>query len=120
MTPASVRFTEEMLGHMTFGEEDFLRGAVAEREGAGALKFHLTIVVDDIERFGSDPQRGASALGVLDVAADDHAVGLRKFGDLLACIEVDDFIDVERLVGRSPTENGHVNHGVWTLGGVRE
>ena len=61
----SVRFTEEMLGHVTFGEEDFLRGAVAEREGAGALKFHLTIVVDDIERFGSDPQRGASAHGYI-------------------------------------------------------
>ena len=49
---ASVRFTEEMLGHVTFGEEDFMRGAVPERDGAGALKFHLTIVVDDIDRFG--------------------------------------------------------------------
>ena len=27
----SVRFTEEMLGHVTFGEEDYLRGAVALR-----------------------------------------------------------------------------------------
>jgi hypothetical protein len=61
----SVRFTEEMLGHVTFGEEDFLRGAVAERDGAGALKFHLTIVVDDIDRFGSDPRRNADAHGYL-------------------------------------------------------
>jgi hypothetical protein len=61
----SVRFTEEMLGHVTFGEEDFLRGAVAERDGAGALKFHLTIVVDDIDRFGSDPRRNAGAHGYL-------------------------------------------------------
>ena len=32
-TPASVRFTEEMLGHVTFGEEDFIRGAVPDRAG---------------------------------------------------------------------------------------
>jgi hypothetical protein len=61
----SVRFTEEMLGHVTFGEEDFLRGAVAERDGAGALKFHLTIVVDDIQRFSRDPRRSAGAHGYL-------------------------------------------------------
>lgn len=62
---ASVQFTEEMLGHVTFGESDFTRGAVAGRDGAGALKFHLTIVVDDIERFGSDPTRRAGAHGYL-------------------------------------------------------
>jgi hypothetical protein len=59
----TVRFTEEMLGHVTFGEEDFARGAAAERDGAAALKFHLTIVVDDIERFRSDPRRSAGAHG---------------------------------------------------------
>jgi hypothetical protein len=61
----SVRFTEEMLGHVTFGEEDYLRGAVPERDGAGALKFHLTIVVDDIQRFAHDPRRNAGAHGYL-------------------------------------------------------
>jgi hypothetical protein len=61
----SVRFTEEMLGHVTFGEEDFHRGALADRDGAGALKFHLTIVVDDIDHFGSDPLRAAGAQGYL-------------------------------------------------------
>jgi hypothetical protein len=60
-----VRFTEEMLGHVTFGEEDFERGAVAERDGAAALKFHLTIVVDDIERFADDPRRRAGAHGYI-------------------------------------------------------
>jgi hypothetical protein len=66
---ASVQFTEEMLGHVTFGESDFARGAAPERDGAGALKFHLTIVVDDIERFGSDPTRRAGAHGYLDCDA---------------------------------------------------
>jgi len=67
--PAGVRFTEEMLGHVTFGEEDYARGAASERDGAAALKFRLTIVVDDIERFGSDPLRRASAHGYLDCDA---------------------------------------------------
>ena len=45
---ATVRFTEEMLGHVTFGESDFDRGAEPTRDGAGALMFHLTIEVPDI------------------------------------------------------------------------
>ena len=61
--PASVQFTEEMLGHVTFGEADFGRGAHADRPGASSLKFHLTIAVDDIARFGSDPTRQAGAFG---------------------------------------------------------
>ena len=63
--PAAVRFTEEMLGHVTFGEEDYARGAARERDGAAALKFHLTIVVDDIERFADDPRRRAGAHGYI-------------------------------------------------------
>ena len=31
---ATVRFTEEMLGHVTFGESDFARGAQPELDGA--------------------------------------------------------------------------------------
>jgi hypothetical protein len=62
---SSVQFTEEMLGHVTFGEADFERGAAPERDGAGALKFHLTIVVDDMDRFGADPRRRAAAHGYL-------------------------------------------------------
>jgi hypothetical protein len=62
---ATVRFTEEMLGHVTFGEADFDRGAEPTRDGAGALMFHLTIEVPDIERFGTDPMRAAGAVGYL-------------------------------------------------------
>jgi len=62
---ATVRFTEEMLGHVTFGESDFDRGAEPTRDGAGALMFHLTIEVPDIERFGTDPLRQAGAVGYL-------------------------------------------------------
>jgi hypothetical protein len=89
---ASVRFTEEMLGHVTFGESDFARGAAPGRDGAGALKFHLTIVVDDIERFGSDPTRRAGAHG---------------------------YLDCDALGGRLPVEHGVFNLFVDTEPGVK-
>lgn len=63
VVPAGVRFTEEMLGHVTFGETDHHRGAAMGRDGAVALKFHLTIAVDDVERFAADPQLRAEASG---------------------------------------------------------
>jgi hypothetical protein len=61
----SVRFTEEMLGHVTFGESDFARGAQTGRDGSEFLKFHLTIEVADMERFSHDPMRQAGAVGYL-------------------------------------------------------
>jgi hypothetical protein len=64
----SVRFTEEMLGHVTFGETDFARGA-AGGDGAAFLKFHLTIEVADIDRFSHDPLRHAGAVGYLQCDA---------------------------------------------------
>jgi hypothetical protein len=88
----TVRFTEEMLGHVTFGEEDFARGAAPERDGAAALKFHLTIVVDDIERFGSDPLRRAGAHG---------------------------YVEADALGGRLPVEHGAFNLFVDTEPGVK-
>ena len=60
---STVRFTEEMLGHVTFGETDFARGAQPDRDGSSAFKFHLTIEVEDIEAFGNDPLRPATAVG---------------------------------------------------------
>jgi hypothetical protein len=59
----TVRFTEEMLGHVTLGEADFHRGSHPERPGAGPLKFHLTIEVEDMDRFATDPTRQATARG---------------------------------------------------------
>jgi cholesterol oxidase len=65
----SVRFTEEMLGHVTFGETDFARGAATGRDGSEFLKFHLTIEVDDMDRFSHDPVRHAAAVGYLQCDA---------------------------------------------------
>jgi hypothetical protein len=65
----SVRFTEEMLGHVTFGEPDYQRGAVSGRDGSEFLKFHLTIEVADMARFSEDPTRHAGAVGYLQCDA---------------------------------------------------
>jgi hypothetical protein len=63
MRDATVRFTEEMRGHVTFGETDFERGADATRLGSASIMFHLTIAVDDLPRFVADPGRRATARG---------------------------------------------------------
>jgi hypothetical protein len=60
---STVRFTEEMLGHVSFGETEFGRGANGKREDAAALMFHLTIEVEDIDSFARDPLRPATAVG---------------------------------------------------------
>jgi len=90
--PASVRFTEDMLGHVTFGEEDFARGAAPDRDGAVALMFRLTIVVDDIERFKADPRLSAGAIG---------------------------YVECDGLGGRLPVEHGEFNLFVDTEPGVK-
>lgn len=59
----SVRFTEEMKGHVSFGEEDHRRGAREGRESKTRLMFHLTIEVADLDRFGADDRREAGAEG---------------------------------------------------------
>jgi hypothetical protein len=66
---STVRFTEEMLGHVTFGETDFDRGAQPGRDGSTGFKFHLTIEVEDIDRFSHDPLRPAVATGWIECDA---------------------------------------------------
>jgi hypothetical protein len=56
---AKVSFTEEMKGHVGFGEDDFARG----REDGNYLMFHLTIEAQDIDAFLEDPRHEAVATG---------------------------------------------------------
>jgi hypothetical protein len=56
--PTSVRFTEQMHGHVAFGEDDFGRGAREGRESGTRLSFRLTIEVDELDRFAADDRRG--------------------------------------------------------------
>jgi hypothetical protein len=59
----SIRFTEEMKGYIAFGESDYERGAQEGRKSDTRLMFHLTIEVDDLDQFATDPRREATAEG---------------------------------------------------------
>jgi len=65
-SPVSLRFTEEMKGFVSLGaaafEEGFERGKAAD----GALMVHLTIRIDDLDRFIADPAHEAQAIGYVD------------------------------------------------------
>lgn len=61
--PAGVRFTEVMRGHVSFGEDDYARGARGGRESGTRLMFHLTIEVEDLDRFAADAKHEARARG---------------------------------------------------------
>lgn len=80
--PTSVRFTEEMKGYVTFGEQDYARGAGEGRESKTRLMFQLTIEVEDLDRFATDDRRAANARG---------------------------WVECEALGGRLPVEEGFFN-----------
>jgi len=61
--PTKLRFTEEMKGYVTLGETDYDAGFRDGRDNGTFLMFHLTIEVDGVERFVSDPEREATAEG---------------------------------------------------------
>ena len=60
---ARVRFTEEMAGHVAFGESDFERGRARGRSSKTSLLFHLTIETPAIDEFTADPRHEAEATG---------------------------------------------------------
>ena len=58
-----LQFTEEMKGFLTLGEVDYDRGYRQGRQDNTALMFHLTITIDGVNRFITDPQHEAGAEG---------------------------------------------------------
>jgi hypothetical protein len=68
-TRTSVSFTEEMKGHVAFGESDFDRGAEIGKADGTALKVRLHIEAPDYERFARDPRHEALASGEVDCDA---------------------------------------------------
>jgi cholesterol oxidase len=61
----SLEFTEEMKGYVTNGESDYGRGFKTGREQGDSLMVHLTIKIDDVNRFVADPRHEATAEGYL-------------------------------------------------------
>lgn len=58
-----VAFTEVMAGHVAFGESDHRRAAADGAARGETLAFELTIAVEDIDRFVTDPTLQATAEG---------------------------------------------------------
>jgi len=50
-----VSFTEEMKGYFTLGELDYEKGLQVGRKNDSKIMFHLTITVDGVNRFVTDP-----------------------------------------------------------------
>jgi cholesterol oxidase len=59
----AIRFTEQMKGFMTFGEDDYDRAFRDGKDHKRRLMFELTITADDVERFMADPQHMGRAEG---------------------------------------------------------
>jgi cholesterol oxidase len=59
----ALEFTEEMKGYATLGESDYERGFRQGKESDTFLMFHLTIRVDDVDRFVADPAHEGTAAG---------------------------------------------------------
>jgi predicted patatin/cPLA2 family phospholipase len=67
--PTKLRFTEEMKGYVTLGETDYGAGFWEGRKSGTLLMFHLTIEVDGVEHFVSDPEREATTEGYVGCEA---------------------------------------------------
>jgi cholesterol oxidase len=67
--PASLEFTEEMKGFITFGEDDYDRGFRQGKRAKTKCMFHLTITMDDVDRFLADPEHPGRAEGYVECDA---------------------------------------------------
>jgi predicted acylesterase/phospholipase RssA len=80
--PTALRFTEEMKGHIAFGETDYDLGRREGIQNGTALMVHLTIKIDGVHRFVTDPQHAAT---------------------------VDGYVECDALGGKLPVERGWFN-----------
>ena len=62
----SMSFTEEMKGFVSLDVDDPVEGAELGRQLGQRLMFHLTITVDDVERFVADREHEGVAAGWVD------------------------------------------------------
>ena len=60
---SAVEFTEELKGFVTVGEHDYHEGFRRGKDAGGDIRAHLTVTVDDVDRFIADPAREATVTG---------------------------------------------------------
>jgi len=77
-SPASVEFTEQMKGYITFGEDDFDKGYRAGKRSKTHCMFHLTITMDDIDRFIDEKSHPGTAAGYVDCDALGGRLDVQK------------------------------------------
>ncbi len=65
----TLRFTEEMKGYIAFGETDYDRGFREGRKNKTFIMFHLTIRVEGVNRFVTNPGHEAIAEGYVQCEA---------------------------------------------------
>src|SRR5918999_1007820 len=111
----SVRFTEEMKGHISFGESDYERGDREGHKDNTRLMVHLTIEVDDLDRLGADAGRAAEAKGWVECDALGGRLPVER-GIFNLLIEEEDS-EIKHMLYRLFFRDG-VGHPV-TLGGFK-
>jgi cholesterol oxidase len=113
--PTRVHFTEEMKGYVTFEETDYDSGFRRGKEAGNFLMFHLTITVDNVERFLADPQHEASAVGYVRCPALGEDMPVDKGAFNL-------FVDHEGRLDKRMIYRLYLNHekeGPLTLSGFK-
>jgi hypothetical protein len=78
-----ISFTEDMKGFATFGEPDYQSGYAKGREAGTGLMFHLSMVIDGVNRFVTRPEHDTS--------------------------QITGYVECEKLGGRLPVESGTFN-----------
>jgi cholesterol oxidase len=66
---SAVEFTEEMQGFVTVGESDYHAGFQRGKDAGRAARVHLTVTIDDVDRFIADPTREATVTGWVECEA---------------------------------------------------
>lgn len=81
--PTKISFTEKMKGFAAFGETDYQAGYAKGKENGTGLMFHLSMVIDGVNRFVTRPEHDTS--------------------------EITGYVECEQLGGRLPVESGTFN-----------
>ena len=67
--PTSLQFTEQMTGYVALGEPDYVLGHDKGKLAGLTATVRLTIAIDDVDRFVTDPQHEARATGAVTCSA---------------------------------------------------
>jgi len=67
--PADLEFTEKMRGFVTFGEDDYDKGFRQGKKAKTACMFHVTVYMEDVERFMKDRNHPGTITGHVECDA---------------------------------------------------